>query len=340
MNKNTIFEDIQLFAETTFDGNSTESVNIESDQSFWETALIRLAGPKLVHDQFAQQIDIPAGNGKHIEFRKVENLSTDIATNLLEEGVSGEGQALSIVGVGADVAQYGNYIKSTDMLELTAKDNIMDIATNACSDQAAGVMDKITRNVMHQCSVSMCAGGVDTLANVKADTYIDPDDLFKAAALLESVNAPTIDGFYVAIMHPFVAKDLMSKLGGSTAWTEVMKYADPSKILRGEVGTYGKVRVVTTTNAKFYKAGDEDFVGGPEGVDVFSTIVVGSGAYGTTKLDGGGLELIVHAKNEIGGPLNQYSTVGWKATKASEILVDQYMVKIYSSASQVLSASN
>lgn len=329
---------LQLFADGVV--NTTTSVSAETDQTFWKTAIIKLTGPKCVHDQFAQKSDIPSGNGKNAEFRKVNTLNTDIALNTLVEGEAGEGQELTIVTVSAEVAQYGNYIKSTDMLELTAKDDIMDIATTACSDQAASVMDKITRNVMHQCTNSFCASGVASLSAVKADTYLDPDDLFKAAARLEGADAPTIDGFYVAIVHPHVAKDLMSKLNGSTAWTEVMKYADPSKILHGEVGTYGKVRVVTTTNAKFYAAGDSTLVGAPTGVGVFATIVVGRNAYGTTKIDGGGLELITHSKAEIGGPLNQFSTVGWKATKTAEILVDQYMVKIYSSASQLPGASN
>ena len=326
---------LQLFAEVV---NTTTSVAVETDQTFWKTALVKLTGPKCVHDQFAQKTDAPSGNGKSVEFRVAGSLNTDIALNTLTEGEAGDGQALTISAITSEVAQYGNYVKSTDMLELTAKDDVMDIATTACSDQAACVMDKITRNVMHQCTNSFCASGVAKLADVKADTYLDPDDLFKAAARLESANAPTIDGFYVAIVHPLVAKDLMSKLNGSTAWTEVMKYADPSKILHGEVGTYGKVRVVTTTNAKFYAAGDLD--GGPSGVGVFATIVVGRNAYGTTKIEGGGLELITHSKSEIGGPLNQYSTVGWKATKTAEILVDQYMVKIYSSASQIPGASN
>ena len=59
-------------------------------------------------------------------------------------------------------------------------------------------------------------------------------------------------------------------------------------------------------------------------------------------ITGGGAELITHGKGEIGGPLNQYSTVGWKQIKAAEILVDKYMVKIYSSASQasLITANN
>ena len=81
---------------------------------------------------------------------------------------------------------------------------------------------------------------------------------------------------------------------------------------------------------------------GAKGRDVYSTLFLGANAYGTTEITGGGAELITHGKGEIGGPLNQYSTVGWKQTKAAEILVDKYMVKIYSSASQasLITANN
>ena len=106
------------------------------------------------------------------------------------------------------------------------------------------------------------------------------------------------------------------------------------------IGKVGKVRVIVTTNAKYYKAGD--LSGATASVPVFATIVIGADAYGTTKITGGGAELITHDKGEIGGPLNQFSTVGWKQTKAAEILVDDYMVKIYSASSQgsLVTASN
>lgn len=70
--------------------------------------------------------------------------------------------------------------------------------------------------------------------------------------------------------------------------------------------------------------------GGAEGVSVFATIVIGADAYATTSIGGAGIEHIIHDKGEIGGPLNQYSTVGWKLRKTAEILVDEYMIRIES----------
>lgn len=334
---------MQLFADVV-NSTSTSTLSGEVDATYWQTALIQLAAPKMVHDMFAQKVDIPSGNGKKIEFRKIANLNDDPDENTLTEGVPGDGQAMSIETITSTVVQYGNYIKFTDMLELTSKDDVnMKMAVPSCSTQMAGVSDKITRNAMHGGSNSFCANGCAALSSLATTDTITVDDLFKAASRLKANNAPTIDGSYIAIMHPYVAKDLMSKLDGNTAWVDVMKYADPDNIIEGEVGKIGQVRVIQTTNAKYYKAnasGSGGLTGAKDGTPVFATIVFGADAYGTTKITGGGAELITHGKGEIGGPLNQYSTVGWKQTKAAEILVDEYIVKIYSASSQGIPTEN
>ena len=70
--------------------------------------------------------------------------------------------------------------------------------------------------------------------------------------------------------------------------------------------------------------------GGAKGRDVYSTLTLGDNAYGTTEVTGGGLETIVHNKG-TGGPsdaLDQRSTVGWKATKTAERLVEEYMIRV------------
>lgn len=71
---------------------------------------------------------------------------------------------------------------------------------------------------------------------------------------------------------------------------------------------------------------------GKDGSAVFCTMVVGEEAYGTTEIEGGGLELIVKPLGSAGAadPLNQRATVGWKATKAAIRLVEEYMVRIES----------
>lgn len=69
---------------------------------------------------------------------------------------------------------------------------------------------------------------------------------------------------------------------------------------------------------------------GAEGRDIYSTLVLGADAYGTTEIEGGGLENIVKQLGSAGtaDALNQRATTGWKATKVTEILVDTYMVRV------------
>lgn len=70
--------------------------------------------------------------------------------------------------------------------------------------------------------------------------------------------------------------------------------------------------------------------GGANGRDVYSTLILGADAYGVTELEGGGLQHIVKQLGSSGtaDPLNQRATVGWKATKVAERLVEAYMIRV------------
>ena len=72
--------------------------------------------------------------------------------------------------------------------------------------------------------------------------------------------------------------------------------------------------------------------GGAAGAAVFATLFIADGAYGVTEIAGGGLQTIVKQKGSAGtaDPLDQRSTIGWKAIKTAEILVDRYMVRVES----------
>lgn len=74
--------------------------------------------------------------------------------------------------------------------------------------------------------------------------------------------------------------------------------------------------------------------GGAGGIAVYATLVMGKNAYGTTAVEGGGLETIVKQLGSAGSadPLNQRSTAGWKAIKTAEILVPDYIVRIESAS--------
>ena len=148
----------------------------------------------------------------------------------------------------------------------------------------------------------------------------------QVVAKLRGQNAPTINGKYVAIIHPYVAYDLMR----DPEWIDAHKYTNPSNLYEGEIGEIAGVRFVQTTEAKVYDGG------------VFATLFLGDGAYGVTEIAGGGLETIVKQKGSAGtaDPLDQRSSVGWKAIKTAEILIPNYLVRVESKSATFSATTN
>lgn len=253
---------LQLFAAGDL-VNKTTSAATGNDLSpemktFYDKNLIRLAGAKLIHDQFGQKRNIPKGGGKTIEFRKFSKLAK--ALTPLTEGVTPTGNKLNVSYDTATIDQYGDYIEQTDLLELTAIDNTITEASRELADQAGATMDTIVRNeIVGGSNVQYCpkvSGGTETPVTsryaLNATALLRVKDVFKAAAELKAMNAPTINGDYVAIIHPYVAYDLMQEAG--TQWLDVQKYTTPENILKGEIGKLGGVRFVETTEAKIIKS--------------------------------------------------------------------------------------
>lgn len=261
-------------------------------KTFYNKSLIDMAEPNLVHDQFGDKYPIPANGGKTIEFRKYDSLAK--ATTPLTEGVTPNGTSLNVTTVEATVAQYGAYVTVSDMLKMTAIDNNIVQALKLLGAQAGKTLDTIVRDILAGGTVVNRVNNRDTRAELVAGDTLKPIDFFKATAQLEAMNAPKIDGSYVAIIHPYAAFDLMT----SAEWIDVHKYADPTAIFNGEIGKLGNVRFVQSTEAKIWK--DSTC---PAGLAVFGTIVLGANAYGVTDVEGGGLQTIVKQLGEGDDPL-------------------------------------
>ena len=327
---------LQLFANqvqtTLLDGLSPEM------KTFYDMTLIDEASANLVHDQFGQKRPIPANGGKTIEFRKFAPLAK--ATTPLTEGVTPDGKSLTVSTITATVAQYGDYITQSDVLELTSLDNTIIEATKLLGKQAGATLDTVVRNALQAgTNVTYCpkisADGAETAvtsrANLDATAQLTVDVVQQVVAKLRAQNAPTIDGDYVAIIHPYVAYDLMR----DPEWIDAHKYAQPDNLYTGEIGKIAGVRFVQTTEAKIYTGS-----GCPSGLAVFTSLFLGDGAYGVTEITGGGLQTIVKQKGSAGtaDPLDQRSSVGWKAIKTAEILIPNYLVRV-ESCSKRFSAS-
>ena len=313
---------LNLFAGNT---NVTTDTGLSKEmKTFYSDYLIDMAEPNLVHDQFGQKHPIPKNGGKIIEFRKYDSLPK--ALTPLTEGVTPNGQKLSMSVITSNVQQYGGYIELSDILLLTAIDNNLVQATKLLGSQAGRTLDTITREVLNGGSNVQYAEGQVTARNAlvggqaSGNHYLTVDAVRRAVRFLKVMNAPKINGSYVGIIHPDVSYDLMS----DPKWVNVKTYSDPDGIYEGEIGKIEGVRFVETSEAKVFEGA------GASGVDGYSTLILGADAYGVTEITGGGLEHIVKQLGSAGtaDPLNQGATAAWKATKTAERLVEQYMVRI------------
>ena len=330
MKDKTMKLDLQMFATaSTQNQNTTGASGMSAEmKTFYEKRLIDQTEPALVHDQFGDPYPIPANGGKNIEFHKYDSLPK--ATTPLTEGVTPDGQTMNVSTVTAEVKQYGGWVPITDTLQLTAIDNNIVQATKIIASQAGRTLDTIVRDVLAGGTNVIYApkigeGGAETAvtsrATLDATCQLTSDLIARAATQLKAMNADPIGTSFVGIIHPYVAYDLRR----DPDWIDVHKYAQPDEIYNGEIGTLHGVRFVETSEAKIWKG-----TGCPTGLAVFSTLILGAHAYGSTEIEGGGLEHIVKQLGYGDDPLNQRASVGWKAHKTAERLVEQYMVRIES----------
>lgn len=319
---------LQLFADAPVVQATTQSSLSAEMKTFYDMTLIDEAQANLVHEQFGQQKPIPKNAGKKIEFRKFASLPK--ALTPLTEGVTPKGSSIAVDTIEATIAQFGDYVVLTDVLELTAIDNTILETTKILGRQAGLTMDTVVRDILQSgtnvyYAPKIAEDGTKTevtsRANLDKTSKMTVDLVKRVAAKLKASNAPKINGDYVAIIHPYVSYDIQSEKD----WIEAHKYAKPENIYEGEIGKIAGVRFIESTEAKIYSG-----EGCPEGLAVFGCLFMGSNAYGVTTIDGGSLETIIKQKGEGGtaDPLNQRSSIGWKGMKTAEILIPSYLVRV------------
>lgn len=309
-------------------------------KTYYDTELLENARPNLIHAQFARKQPLPKGRGKKVEWRKFNTLADASA---LTEGVIPTGQKFGQSSMTASILQYGTYLTVSDQLELHAIDNVILSATEELGASAGTTQDKLVRDTLaagtnvQYCDKVSTAGAhtaVTTRAGMDTTSKLTPTEVNKAVTTLKKLKAPTINGKYVAIIHPSVSYDLRE----NKEWIEAHKYAAVTPLFTGEIGELHGVRFIESTNQKIWndntcpvKTAASD---GKQAVyySVYATIIMGKDAFAMIDPDGGTMEMIVKTKGEAGGPLEQFSTVGYKYEGAAKRLYEERMVRIESTS--------
>ena len=246
----------QMFA----DANTQTTGGLTAEmKTYYGMELLENAKPQLVHNQFAATKPLPVGGGKTVEWRKFG--AFDKALTPLTEGVTPDGSGISVSYITKELAQYGDYTTVSDMLDLTAIDDVVLEITDRHGANMGLTLDTVTRNEIQQGNQVIYAPVLNaegTQTAVTSRTALTPackmtsELVAKAATQLKKMNAPTFDGKFVCIIHPSVAFDLRQ----DEAWIAAHQYAAATELFSGEIGELHGVRFVETTEAKIFRGED------------------------------------------------------------------------------------
>lgn len=308
--------------------------------AFYDRNLLRRAQPNDVHGRFGQKRPIAMRSGNQIKFRRYSQLAA--ATTALTEGVTPTGSQLAVTDIVATLAQYGDFIQLTDMVSMVNQDPVVTEATDVLGDQAGTTIDQIRRDVLVAgTNVAYANGAATRLATL---TKISGADLDKAIRFLKNQNTKFMkmgiessDGVgtgairkaYIALVHPDVEFDLET----ITGFRAVSDYGSQEGVIEDEIGAYKNIRFVTSTNCKVFGNATTVLTAGFKGGstnDVYATLIFGADAYGVCPLTGQAMNTYVKALGSAGSadPLEQRSTVGWKATTTTQILNQAWMIRL------------
>ncbi|MBQ1820320.1 MAG: N4-gp56 family major capsid protein [Clostridia bacterium] len=229
--------------------------NAYFNKQFYDKKLLETAKTRLVHASFGQKRSIPRHGGKRVEFRKYDLFTPDVDALTLVEGVTPTGQSLTQSKVEAEVSQYGAYVEVSDLLDLTAYDEVLADSAELLGEQLGTVIEWVTRDAMCATTNVQYANGKEQRMELTKTDVLTVDEIRKAVRTLKKNKArmfvEATDGsvrrpHYVCICSPDATYDLQN----DPLWQDVSKYSNAEQIYSGEIGRLFGVVFVESTEAK------------------------------------------------------------------------------------------
>ncbi len=228
------------------------------NKQFYDKKLLETAKTRLVHANFGQKRSIPRHGGKRVEFRKYDLFTPDADALTLVEGVTPTGQTLSQSKVEAELSQYGAYVEVSDLLDLTAYDEVLADSAELLGEQLGTVIEWVTRDAMCATTNVQYANGKTRRMDIEATDKLTVNEIRKAVRTLKKNKARMfttgVDGsvrrpHFVCICSPDATYDLQS----DPLWQDVSKYSNAEQIYSGEIGRLFGVVFVESTEAKVFR---------------------------------------------------------------------------------------
>lgn len=320
--------------------------------------MLKRAMPYLHIEKFGQTYPLPTNSTLTAKFRRyflsgatgaagqtgaISPFFIPVATTPLVEGVTPSGSKLSNQDYTVTLAQYGDFVTITDVVEDTHTDNVLQQATDILGEQAAVTVETLRFNVL-KAGVNVFYGtAVAGRANVvnaitladqrRVTTALNGQNAKKITQVVASnpdYNTKSVEASYMAIAHPDCETDIRSMTG----FKPVADYGPHTTPFEGEIGSTEQVRYLTSTVfAPFADAGGaKGLMRSTSGTsaDVYPILIFGRDAFGIVPLKGKSAmtPMVVNPKPSAGDPLGQRGTVGWKLYTTTVILQEAWMARL------------
>lgn len=331
-------------------------------------SLLERAQPELLHQRFGQQKPLTQRSGQTIVFRRYEKLAqatTPLTEGVTPTGtaltktdytatVKQYGNYIPITDwvtlTHVDpIIQETSELMGENMGEtmdsvyrevLVTGTNVYYVAEDASSgsgDTGHWASGAARANV----AATLCKGVFDgVIRNMRGQNAKPFEAIIPGSAKISTY--PVGQSFW-ALMHTDLEHDLFrSANSGMTLgedFTPIERYSGFKGTMMTEVGKYRNIRFVTSTNAKVWEQSGATTASTASGMktsgtsgtsdaDVYAVLIFARDAYGIVPLQRGSATILIQRPGGPSDPLEQRTTVGWKAAGTAIILNDAWMARM------------
>lgn len=317
--------DIQTFAgNLNLNTTAVSTAPATKPQYYYDKVLLTvLRQTEWGFDKFAQKKQIPTGNGRTVNWRKLGKLTP--ALTPLTEGVTPDGETASKTNITGTVEQYGAYMAFSDRVDFEEIDPILEGYSVEQGHQARETLDIIVRDILSAgTNVTYAGGKLDRASLAAADVFTIRDARKIVRFFKKNFVKPVAGNDYAAFVSPDTAFDIMD----DPDFEKAMNYGQNVKpMMDNEIGRIFQVRYYEVNNAKVFPA-----AAAAGTLDVHASIFLGRNAYGTTEISGrGNVKTIIKGLGSAGtqDPLDQRQTQGWKVDAFGAVRLEELAIMRY-----------
>ncbi len=321
----------------------------------FQQTMLRNAEPRCPYFLGSTPAEITRSQGSvTAKWRRVENLTVSLtpltALTGTEDYPTRTGVTPTVNDITAALLKFGNHIILNEEVIVNNFNTVTDRYAKILGINVGQVLNRLQRNELEDNSTIEFGGSVTTVSNVEAKMVVGDiqkvvNELDRGSALKftpmtqGSVNintTPQRDAYW-GICHSDVEQDIR----GFTGFVPVEQYASQTATEKGEFGSVGGVRFISTPEASI-----DTGLGTTSGTsvretsskaDVYNTMIFGMDHHGSVGLgfehiktiyNAGdtlpGVQMIAHGPGSAGtaDPLNEVSTLGWKTWHVPKVFTN------------------